>query len=109
MFLRSLLVVLILGFFSQASSATSFDTAKLVCEDISNAGVIIAGYKGRGVTKEQYLAFAEHQFRNGDIPQHVLNNLVWAIKYVYSHQETPDTVKRPLFKACMMSLGFSGA
>ena len=107
--MRLILVVALLCFFSPISSATELGRARTICVDIAEAGVILAKVKDSGAPKHIWIDRLDALYKSGEIEKKDAEAILWVIEYVYSSDETHETISGPIFRACMKELGYSGA
>ena len=107
--MRLILVVALLCFLSPTSFAMELGQARTYCVDIAEAGVTLASVKDSGAPKHIWVDRLHNLHKSGEIELKDAQAIMWVIEYVYSSDETHETIRGPMFRACMKELGYSGA
>lgn len=105
--MRLILVVALLCFLSPISSAMELGQARTYCVDIAEAGVTLVAVKDSGAPKHIWVDRLNDLHKSGEIEMKDAQAILWVIEYVYSSDETHETIREPMFRACMKEMGFS--
>lgn len=106
--MRLILVVALLCFFSPISSA-SVSAARLICAELADGGVRLMKAREAGAAKHVFVERAHELYNSGQVNKPEAEAVLWVIEYVYKSDETHETIRQPMFKACMKEMGYSGA
>lgn len=105
--MRLILVVALLCFLSPISFAMELGQARTYCVDIAEAGVTLASVKDSGAPKHIWVDRLNELYQSNEMELKDAQAIMWVIEYVYSSDETNETIQGPMFRACMKELGYS--
>lgn len=106
--MRLILALALLFFFSPTSFA-SVTNARSICSELADGGVMLMIARESGAAKHVFVDRTHELYHSGELKKPDAEAILWVIEYVYNSHDTRETIRGPIFRACMKELGYSGA
>lgn len=106
--MRLILALALICFLSPISSA-SVTNARLICSELADGGVRLMKAREAGAAKHVFVERTHELYKSGELNKPDAEAILWVIEYVYNSDYTQETIRGPIFRACMKELGYSGA